>query len=958
MESIASFLLQSLNPATAKQAEQQLKAAESQPGFSLLLLQIVASGADNGTRQAAALYFKNFVRTNWADDDDKKISESDRGSIKREIIGLMISVPPLLQVQLGEAVSIIADTDFPHNWDTLIDDLVSRLSPDDMVRNNGVLQTAHSIFKRWRSQFRTDELFTEIKFVLDRFCVPYLQLFTRVDELISSTTDRAALAMLFQTLHIIVKIFFDLNCQDIPEFFEDNMPQCMGLMHKYLTYANPVLNTDDDEEAGPVEKVKAGICEVVELYTQRYEEEFSQLPEFVNTTWSLLTTTGLEAKYDLLVSRAMAFLTSVVKVQRHSALFSSEDVLRQFVEKIILPNMSLREADEELFEDDPIEFIRRDLEGSDSDTRRRSATDLVRGLMEQFEKSVTSVVTQYITFYLDQYAADRASNWKSKDTAVYLLTAIAAKGVVSQLGVTSTNMMVDVVDFFTKNIAPDLTASFDEVHPILKVDAIKYIYTFRNQLTKEQLVSIFPILVNHLQSPNYVVYTYTAITIERILFLKRQNAMLFNKADIQPFAKDLLEQLFRLIEQADTPQKLAENDFLMRAVMRVIITSRDNIVALTSMTIEHLTKILIEISKNPSNPRFNHFVFESLGALIRFVVPTSPAALSQFEALLFPPFHAILGQDVTEFIPYVFQLMSQLLEAHAAGDLPDSYKVLLAPLLTPALWDSRGNIPPLVRLLQAFLLRGGNVVVENNQLQGILGIFQKLVASKLNDHYGFDLLETVFASVPVAALQPFVKQIFLLLLTRLNSSKTEKFTLRFVVFVYYLAGLQKEGAGPDFVVASIDSVQPGLFGQLMQAILLGDAQKVKGNAERKICALGMTRFLSDSTALHSEPYQKIWMPLLTALLKLFELPMEESKGDDEIEEVDVEDVTFQASYSRLGTAGKTKADPFAAVPEPKRFLAEQLTKVDAASGGQIVATIKSGLPADAQVVLKGYGMSL
>ena len=36
--------------------------------------------------------------------------------------------------------------------------------------------------------------------------------------------------------------------------------------------------------------------------------------------------------------------------------------------------MEMRECDVELFEDNPEEFIRRDLEGSDVDTRRRAAS--------------------------------------------------------------------------------------------------------------------------------------------------------------------------------------------------------------------------------------------------------------------------------------------------------------------------------------------------------------------------------------------------------------------------------------------------------------------------------------------------------------------------------------------------------------------------------------------------------
>jgi hypothetical protein len=42
-----------------------------------------------------------------------------------------------------------------------------------------------------------------------------------------------------------------------------------------------------------------------------------------------------------------------------------------------------------------------------------------------------------------------------------------------------------------------------------------------DQLTKEQLLSVLPQLVRHLSSDNYVAYTHAAITIERVLFIKR-----------------------------------------------------------------------------------------------------------------------------------------------------------------------------------------------------------------------------------------------------------------------------------------------------------------------------------------------------------------------------------------------------------------------------------------------------
>lgn len=59
---------------------------------------------------------------------------------------------------------------------TVLQDLVSRLTPDNARINNGVLQVAHSIFKRWRPLYRSDELFTEINHVLSKFGEPFVQL--------------------------------------------------------------------------------------------------------------------------------------------------------------------------------------------------------------------------------------------------------------------------------------------------------------------------------------------------------------------------------------------------------------------------------------------------------------------------------------------------------------------------------------------------------------------------------------------------------------------------------------------------------------------------------------------------------------------------------------------------------------------------------------------------------------
>lgn len=86
---------------------------------------------------------------------------------------------------------------------------------------------------------------------------------------------------------------------------------------------------------------------------------------------------------------AIQFLTTVAKGVRHT-LFQSPEALQQVCEKIVLPNIRLRDSDEEIFEMDWVEYVRRDTEGGDADTRRRAASELVKTLTEKFPTEVSA----------------------------------------------------------------------------------------------------------------------------------------------------------------------------------------------------------------------------------------------------------------------------------------------------------------------------------------------------------------------------------------------------------------------------------------------------------------------------------------------------------------------------------------------------------------------------------------
>lgn len=105
----------------------------------------------------------------------------------------------------------------------------------------------------------------------------------------------------------------------------------------------------------------------------------------------------------------------------------------------MVPNVALREHDIEQFEDDPLDFIRVDLAvsatGTDLATRRQAAADVLQSLVGSgCEADTTAIVGMLINTGLSEYTQNREKNWKSKDSAIYLLTALATKGSTLQVG--------------------------------------------------------------------------------------------------------------------------------------------------------------------------------------------------------------------------------------------------------------------------------------------------------------------------------------------------------------------------------------------------------------------------------------------------------------------------------------------------------------------------------------------
>jgi exportin-2 (importin alpha re-exporter) len=456
-------------------------------GHALAILQLVASlssapsaGLDAAIRQAAAVHFKNLIQKGWDTEQQTQeegsgviaivLTEAERHTIKSHLVQLMCETPPRIQVQLSTAIALIATCDYYQNWQDLLPSLVQQFQSTDIHVVIGVLKTANSIFKSFRYVARSDALYATIIYTLERCQVQLLALLKHLSDQVqallttaasststTTTTDKQQVVeqvkLRLEALRLCHRIFYSLNYQDLPAYFEDNMAEIMTEFAKYLQapqqQPNDLLLTtmvqDPTEELEPssLDQLQAAIINNLALYADKDEEVFIEqfLPQFTSLVWNnLLVTVTPQTKHDLLATTSIKFLSSLVSKPMHANLFvSSPETLPQIVSKIVIPNLYLSPGDvERFFEDNESdgahEYMVTEVEGSDSESRRKCAQDLLRSMCRQYETETTRICSNHVSTMLQTYTVSPHDKWADKDAAVRIVYTCKCYCILSYCG--------------------------------------------------------------------------------------------------------------------------------------------------------------------------------------------------------------------------------------------------------------------------------------------------------------------------------------------------------------------------------------------------------------------------------------------------------------------------------------------------------------------------------------------
>lgn len=305
------------------------------------------------------------------------------------------------------------------------------------------------------------------------------------------------------------------------------------------------------------------------------------------------------------------------------------------------------------------------------------------------------------------------------------------------------------------------------------------------------------------------------------------------------------------------------------------------------------------------------------------------------------------------------------MESHPTGStIPETYRSLFDSIITPTFWDRTGNIPALSRLLQAFIEKAGETIVLE-KITTVLGIFQRLVSqSKVHDHEGFAILQSMMVHLPPGTLNNFWKDIFIVIFTRLTKGKTQKLIKSILVFFSYF--IIKLGA--QELINQIDQIQTNMFQMVVERLYVSELSKVEEN-EKKLCAIAVTHLLCDPESMISGVYfNRCWIILFQSLLRLFQSSQQlqilsaaerrQQEQENAEEELIVgldETPDYTPAFSRLAFAKKTSIDLFgSSIPDARCHLAKCLQTLTSSRPKQILSAMSEGLTSEQLAQIQSY----
>uniref|UniRef100_A0A667HZB2 Importin 8 n=1 Tax=Lynx canadensis TaxID=61383 RepID=A0A667HZB2_LYNCA len=436
---IIQALKGTIDPKLRIAAENELNQSYKIINFAPSLLRIIVSDhVEFPVRQAAAIYLKNMVTQYWPDREPPpgeavfpfNIHENDRQQIRDNIVEGIIRSPDLVRVQLTMCLRAIIKYDFPGHWPAVVDKIDYYLQSQSSGSWLGSLLCLYQLVKtyEYKKAEEREPLIAAMQIFLPRIQQQIMQLLP----------DSSHYSVLLQKQ--ILKIFYALVQYALPLQLVTNqtMTAWMEIFRTIIDRTVPpeTLQIDEDDRPELVWwKCKKWALHIVARLFERYgspgnvTKEYFEFSEFFLKTYAVGIQQVLLKILDQyrqkeyvaprVLQQAFNYLNQGIV---HSVTWKQmKPHIQNISEDVIFSVMCYKDEDEELWQEDPYEYIRMKFDIFED---YASPTTAAQTLLYTAAKKRKEVLPKMMAFCY-QILTDPNFDPRKKDGALHVIGSLA-----------------------------------------------------------------------------------------------------------------------------------------------------------------------------------------------------------------------------------------------------------------------------------------------------------------------------------------------------------------------------------------------------------------------------------------------------------------------------------------------------------------------------------------------------
>ena len=712
-------------------------------------------------RSSASIFLKNYISDYFYDSSynailnkDKIMDENSKNYFKENILQLMLNVESNLLPNIIEMVKIVVQgaNGYLIIWPKLMDFIGDILNKHDSSKSRHIYNLITKIIKRYHIESKSDSLFREIIYTMDKICKPMTDDAINIIKYFNTYNNGNDDLMLqcLQMMNKIMSIFYSLNYQDFPEFFEDHLTEWITILNDTLLLPNKTGEINNNN-INPsllelILKVKAKTLKNINLYYSNYYEDIEKYAQdLCGSVWTLMCKSKIISdNYSKLMKELLDFFKSGFQMGKINNLKIEQ--LNQIFEYIILPNLSISSKEREDFLENPVEFLKIEFEEYDMSSNKYFSINLLQIINNNFPDVNKMIISPKIIQLLNEYNSDKSKNWNQKLLAINLLFASCIKTFAQRFGVTELNPQSSYNDIDGLINEIFIKEFQDYKSPIIiQVYSLKFLSTFRLQITdKNKLGQIILMLIDILNKCGEVTQNACLLCLDLIINMKDLQTRKSSTIEIinnDNIFNNLISSLLTFISKNT-------NIFAMRCFFRTLkLTQDQKLQSLAESINTSMDAILKLIIKNPQSDEFNFYFFETCALIMKkFEIKninntTDLSLIKSFQNTLQNDLNLILQNNITDILGYSFQLFAFYL--FLTNDNNEFYQNILNNILTnDKMWDINMKYlyPPSIDYIKVILLTNKQFCENQQVIQLLFKICQTLIENK-SFNYAFQLIE-------------------------------------------------------------------------------------------------------------------------------------------------------------------------------------------------------------------------